>query len=125
MEQRAKFVDFNGFRFRLSGRYYRKNCWSQLGPSNLHRAVWESANGPIAGRYGTFITAMATASITPLRTSNYWNGLGIYEIIPSLESQPGYCFLRQNLRGSEPPEWHASPEGIDCTVSTASRLGSD
>ena len=47
MEERAKFVDFNGYRFRLSGSYYRKNCWSQAGPSNLHRAIWEQVNGPI------------------------------------------------------------------------------
>ena len=44
---RAKNIEFNGYKFRLSGRYYRRNVWSSPGPSNLHRAVWEKAYGPV------------------------------------------------------------------------------
>lgn len=41
------FIDFNGYRYRLSGNYYRRNAWSSKGPSNLHRAVWEFHHGSI------------------------------------------------------------------------------
>ena len=47
----ADIIVFNGYKFRLSGNYYRKSSWNQKGPSNLHRAVWEFYNGPIPEGY--------------------------------------------------------------------------
>ena len=43
--------EFDGRRYRLSGRYYRRDCWGRGGPSNLHRAVWEHHHGPIPPGY--------------------------------------------------------------------------
>jgi hypothetical protein len=40
-------IEFNGFKYRLSGNYYRRNVWGSQGPSNLHRAVWQFHKGPI------------------------------------------------------------------------------
>lgn len=42
-----KRISFNGYEFRLSGNYYRRNVWGSDGPSNLHRAIWEFYVGEI------------------------------------------------------------------------------
>ena len=44
-------VVFEGYKYRLSGNYYRRNVWGSKGPSNLHRAIWSSANGAIPKGY--------------------------------------------------------------------------
>lgn len=46
MDAPPRFVEFNGRKYRLQGRYYRAENWGK-GTSNLHRAVWEHHHGPI------------------------------------------------------------------------------
>src|SRR5262252_847648 len=47
MEHPPRIIVFEGHKYGLSGRYYRRYVWGSPGPSNLHRAIWESAHGSI------------------------------------------------------------------------------
>lgn len=112
MEQHPKFVDFNGYRFRLSGSYYRKNCWSQPGPSNLHRAVWEKSNGPIPKGMeihhidgNSFNNKLSNLTIMDAREHQRMESLRKHR--EGLIRPPGW------LARKRAAEWHASEDGIN------------
>lgn len=107
---RPKFIDFNGFRFRLSGNYYRKNGWSQKGPTNLHRAIWEFHFGEIPKDY----------EIHHKDGDTFNNDISNLSIVPISEHQRAHTKQRQANGSLLPPgklarerakEWHQSKEG--------------
>src|SRR5258706_3308241 len=107
---RPKFVDFEGHKYRLSGNYYRRNCWSQKGPSNLHRAVWESANGSIPAGYeihhrdgDTFNNVLENLECKLV--SEHQRQHTLERIAAGLLAPPTEYALRKAA------EWHASKEG--------------
>lgn len=106
-----KFVDFNGHRYTLSGKYYRKNCWSQDGPSNLHRAVWEFHNGPIPEGF----------EIHHEDENGLNNELSNLMVLPIPKHQADHALARHKSGTLQPPtdkcrekaaEWHRSAEGL-------------
>jgi hypothetical protein len=108
---RADKVDFNGNRFRLSGNYYRRNCWGQTGPSNLHRAVWEYHNGPVPDGFelhhidgDTFNNDISNLAALPVSTHQRAHTL---ERIAAGKLQPPCALALQRAA-----EWHKSPTGI-------------
>ena len=112
MEQHPKFVDFNGYRFRLSGRYYRKNRWSQQGPSNLHRAIWEHSNGSIP----------EGMDVHHKNGNSFDNSIGNLELIGASDHARMHTLERIRAGKLLPPskiaferaaEWHGSTEGIE------------
>ena len=111
MEQRPKFVDFNGYKFRLSGRYYRKNCWSQPGPSNLHRAIWAKLNGPIPeGLHIHHIDGdsfnNSPENLEPISASEHCRIHTLKLIRSGKLHPPSQIALKRAA------EWHKSDEGI-------------
>lgn len=107
---RPKQIDFNGFRFRLSGNYYRRNVWGSKGPSNLHRAVWEFHNGPIA----------EGIEVHHIDGDTFNNDVSNLECVPMHEHQRVHMLERIARGEIQPPsakalekaaEWHKSDEG--------------
>lgn len=105
-----RVVIFKGKKYRLSGKYYRRDAWGTFGPSNLHRAIWEDAYGPIPA--GTHVHHRDGNTLN--------NDLANLELIGATEHLRLHT-LDLIARGIlQPPsaealaraaEWHRSPEG--------------
>jgi hypothetical protein len=109
---RPSRIEFNGYKYRLSGNYYRRNVWGSKGPSNLHRAIWEFHNGPIPDGFeihhkdgDTFNNAVENLEQIAMREHQREH---LLERIAKGEMQPPseYALKRAAL-------WHASPDGIE------------
>ena len=105
-----RHVVFKGQKYRLSGNYYRRNVWGSKGPSNLHRAVWEDANGPITKGY----------EIHHIDGNHFNNDLANLEIMPASDHQRMHALARVASGELKPPGklarkraavWHASDDG--------------
>lgn len=105
-------IVFKGFTYRLSGRYYRRNVWGSKGPSNLHRAIWEDANGPIPDG----------CDIHHIDGDSFNNELSNLECVNRSEHLRQHTLERIAEGRLKPPtekallkaaEWHKSPEGAE------------
>ena len=107
---RPKQIRFNGYTFRLSGNYYRRNVWGGEGPSNLHRAVWAFHNGEIPAGFevhhkdgDTFNNDISNLECTPMHEHQRQHML---ERIERGEMQPPSEYARARAA-----EWHKSEDG--------------
>ena len=108
---KLQFIEFEGNKYRLSGRYYRRNRWDQPGPSNLHRAIWESANGAIPDGHDvhhidgdSFNNTLANLALIESRAhvrQHTLKRIAAGELLP-----PG-----EEAR-AEAAKWHGSEEGL-------------
>lgn len=108
---KLQFIEFEGNKYRLSGRYYRRNRWDQPGPSNLHRAIWESANGAIPDGHDvhhidgdSFNNTLANLALIESRAhvrQHTLKRIAAGELLP-----PG-----EKAR-AEAAKWHGSEEGL-------------
>ena len=112
---RPRTIEFNGQKYRLSGRYYRRNVWGSPGPSNLHRAVWESVHGAIPDG----------CHIHHINGDPFDNRVENLECIdgrqhasehakhPNSWNNSAEC--REHLAGIRPKaaRWHGSPAGVE------------
>ena len=103
-------IIFNGYKFRLSGTYYRRNNWASKGPSNLHRAIWEFHNGAIPVGYDIHHSDGNTLN----------NDIGNLRQIERSEHQRIHAFERIKEGSLKPPsretlrlaaQWHSSEAG--------------
>lgn len=110
--QRPKVIEFQGRKYTLSGRYYRRNVWGSDGPTSLHRAIWESAHGPIPKGY----------DIHHKDGDCFNNAVENLEKVESREHVRAHTLERIKSGELGPPsdkareaaaEWHASPEGLE------------
>jgi hypothetical protein len=106
-----KIIEFNGNKFRLHGKYYRKNCWSKKGSSNLHRAIWEYHNGIIPLGF----------DIHHIDGDSFNNDITNLECVNRKIHRSQHAKENIKLGILKPPskqalkkaaEWHASEEGI-------------
>lgn len=110
--QRPKLIEFEGKKYRLSGSYYRRHVWGAQGPSNLHRAIWASANGPIPDGH----------DVHHKDGDTFNNALDNLALIESRQHVREHTLERIAAGELKPPtpaalqaaaEWHATPEGIE------------
>lgn len=109
---RPKIIVFQGLKYTLSGSYYRRNKWGSKGPSSLHRAIWEQANGPIPHGY----------EVHHKDGDTFNNELSNLECISAREHQREHM-LERHARGEMGPpgplareraaEWHRSEAGAE------------
>ena len=105
-------IVFKGRKYRLSGNYYRRNHWGSDGPSNLHRAIWEDAHGPIPEGHhihhadgDTFNNELANLRCVEMSEH-------LREHSTELQ-QSGVLKPPSELALRKAAEWHASSEGLD------------
>jgi hypothetical protein len=106
----AKFIAFQGRKYRLSGRYYRAENWGK-GISNLHRARWEHYRGPIPEGF----------DVHHKDGDGTNNKLANLELVERREHARQHTLARIARGELKPPSdlararaaaWHASPEGL-------------
>jgi hypothetical protein len=105
-----KFITFAGRKYRLSGKYYRKDQWSKDGPANLHRAVWVEHRGNIPNGF----------EVHHRDGDSFNNAIGNLELI-SRSAHRRLHLLEKHRDGKMAPpsthalrraaEWHRSAEG--------------
>ena len=104
------FITFKGRKYRLSGSYYRRHEWSKPGPSNLHRAIWEDAYGPIPEGY----------EIHHVDGDVFNNRVTNLQCVHAVEHQREHALERHAAGLMAPPtdecraraaEWHKSEDG--------------
>ena len=105
-----RIIEFEGKRYRLSGRYYRRQCWGASGPSSLHRAVWEFHCGPIPPGH----------DVHHRDGDGTNNDIANLECVPASEHQRAHALQRVRDGSLRPPtaealaraaEWHRSDDG--------------
>ncbi len=106
-----KRIDFNGYKFKLSGKYYRRHNWGKKGPSSLHRAVWEFHNGAIPENH----------DIHHINGDTMDNSIENLAVVHRSEHQRNHLVERIKRGEMLPPgqsarakaaEWHGSAEGL-------------
>ena len=110
MVEPPRSIIFEGRKYRLSGNYYRRHRWSGPGPSNLHRAIWESANGAIP----------ENCEVHHRDGNTFNNDLSNLECLPVSQHQRDHTSARHRAGLLQPwgdksrkraAEWHRSEAG--------------